>query len=151
MNRLNLYTTICLAVATSLGGCGDGELEYMPMDLPAVSCDTGSADTDAENCAETGTDGLSDTTGAGLGATTAQMGSSGSGDADECQLSEDCMGGVCAGGFDPEAETRTPYLCSFTCIADLDDASWCSDDAACCTEGSTCGTRGYCVPAAGGG
>lgn len=125
------------------GGGATGDIGYMEDDLPAGKCradtdELGDTDTD---CPGGGTEGDLISTGQIDGSSS---GSSG-GSADQCSVSDDCQGAVCAGAFDPEAEARTPFECVFSCLENLDEEQWCSDDAACCDSEATCTRRGYCV------
>lgn len=138
----------------ALGGCfaaeddsahggATGDIGYMEDDLPAGKCrgdtdelgdtdtDCGAVDTEGDNLSSTGLVGSSS--------------SSSGGPTDECSVSDDCQGAVCAGSFDLESEARTPFECVFNCLENLDEERWCSDDAACCDDAATCTRRGYCV------
>ena len=119
--------TYLLSAAVLLGGCADVGFEgdsFQDDDPPIGECP-------GTECPQS-SDGFGDGGGA-VG--------------EPCDNTNGCAGtGVCAAAFqDGEAG---PLTCQASCIAEMDEAMWCSDDSACCGE-ATCSPRGFCIGAEG--
>lgn len=142
------YLPLALLVACASDTANDVSADtigYDPDDLPAPSCATGGGGTGGNTGGATGVRECETSGNLMSGGPADLTGSSGEA-VDACDVSDGCDGARCVAVYDPELQTRGVFECVFTCVPELDDASWCADDSACCDAKTTCNERGYCVP-----